>query len=174
MDLEKTKKLCAEATAGPWRWEVRRNQHAVSLCGGTPRFDWSVMEFVRWGMGGAAPRFIRAFPDGLKILERADFFAVPIEGREHHAHWLQALSHPDANFIAEARTALPEAVARIEELERENATLLEAIEKIVRSTSDTPRESVVGAAVLAAARVAELRGMTAAVAITVSQPEDGE
>lgn len=85
-------------TPGPWRWEVNLKSHVISLRGGSrPLYDWTVMDFVRWGMGNAQPRFI---VDGL--LCKAEEFRRVAPEREHHKEWFQLLSHPDANLIAAA------------------------------------------------------------------------
>lgn len=84
-------------TRGPWRWEINEKHKSVQLCGGKPQYDLTVMDFVRYGMSGAAPRFIQ---DGL--LYRCEKWAVPVEGREHHKTWFQAIDHPDAALIAAA------------------------------------------------------------------------
>jgi len=57
----------------------------------------TVMDFVRWGMGGAVPRFIS---EGL--MYKATDFAVPNPGDEHNAAWRQTISHPDAQLILAA------------------------------------------------------------------------
>lgn len=86
-------------TPGPWRWEINLKSRVVRLTGGVrPLYDLTVMDFVRWGMGNAAPRFI----DQDHLMERADTYAAVVPGREHHAQWFQGLSHPDAHLIAAA------------------------------------------------------------------------
>lgn len=91
-------------TPGPWRWEYDATHKAVQLLGGRPYFDKTVMDFVRWGMGGAQPRFM-GLEDGFAILhrlsDRRDWIR-PFAGREHHAHWCSAVDHPDARLIAAA------------------------------------------------------------------------
>ena len=62
------------------------------------------MGFARWGMNGAAPRFM-GNDDGFRILhklpDRKDWI-TPFPGREHHASWCAGVSHPDARLIAAA------------------------------------------------------------------------
>ncbi len=92
-------------TPGPWRWEVNHKSKQMDLCGGArPKFDLTVMDCVRWGMGGAAFRFI----DARNIMHRADGLTVPVAGREHHASWFQTINHPDAILIAAAPDLLAE------------------------------------------------------------------
>lgn len=91
-------------TPGPWRWEFNGLHKSVSLCGGKPEFDKTVMDFVRWGMGGAAPRFLDGESSFLllhRLPDRKDWIK-PIPGREHHAAWCAAVDHPDARLIAAA------------------------------------------------------------------------
>lgn len=90
-------------TPGPWRWEVNLKSKQIILAGGSPRYDLDVMDFVRWGMGGARPRLLKRWDrDGLMLMENADTFATVVAGREHHASWFQTLAHPDARLIAAA------------------------------------------------------------------------
>ena len=87
-------------TPGPWRWELNEKGKSVQLCGGVPRYDRTVMDFVRWGMGGAMPRFQDSSDHGL--LTKCIKWAKAVIGREHHAHWHKELDHPDARLIAAA------------------------------------------------------------------------
>lgn len=88
-------------SSGPWRWELNVSDKSVRLCGGVPRFDLTVVDFVRWGMGSAAPRF-REDVDGMNIMRRCDDHGEVFAGREHHAKWFQGIDHPDARLIASA------------------------------------------------------------------------
>lgn len=56
-----------------------------------------VLDFKRWGMGGATPRFR---VDGL--MRTAVEVSAPQPGREHHAEWWRIINHPDASLIAAA------------------------------------------------------------------------
>lgn len=93
------------STPGPWRWEVNFASRCIHLVGGKPQYDMTVMDFVRWGMGQAQPRFV---VDGL--LHKAEEFARVAPQRSHHKEWFQLLSHPDANLIA----AAPDLLAALE------------------------------------------------------------
>ncbi len=95
-------------TPGPWRWEVSLKSKEIQLCGGRPAYDLNVIDFVRWGMGGAAPRFNKSM-DGsgrLMLMHRADEFTAVVPGREHHAEWFRSIDHPDAHLIAAAPAML--------------------------------------------------------------------
>ena len=99
-------------TAGPWRWELNPKHRQMRLCGGVPRYDLTVMDFVRWGMGGAAPRFREPEPTRLNIMHRAEKWGAVVPGREHHEDWFRAIDHPDARLI-EAAPDLLAALTRI-------------------------------------------------------------
>ncbi len=93
-------------TPGPWRWEMNRQLKSIALVGGRPMFDKTVMDFERWGMGGASPRFNSAITSGefnimFRVSDRQDWIA-DFPGRSHHAHWCANVVHPDARLIAAA------------------------------------------------------------------------
>lgn len=79
---DKLRKLIANVTPGPWRWNMNKTSQSIQLEGGKPTFDKTVMDFVRWGMGRAAPRFNDEI-DGnqFNIMERADRFGAVVPGR---------------------------------------------------------------------------------------------
>lgn len=96
----------AEHSRGPWRWEVNRQSKSIHLVGGRPMFDKTVMDFGRWGMQHAAPRFNSAIAGGefniMYAPHEHDGWVVPFVEREHHAHWCANVNHPDARLIAAA------------------------------------------------------------------------
>lgn len=98
-------------TPGPWRWEISLTSKRIVIAGGTPKFDLYVLDFVRWGMNRAAPRFLdhEKSIGGLMLMERAETFAAIVPGREHHKSWFQSIDHPDAHLIA----AAPDLYARV-------------------------------------------------------------
>lgn len=93
----------SEHEPGPWRWELAPKTKMVMLVGGARRFDVSVMDFCRWGMGSATPRF--RDPNDLGLLTAAETFSIPCPGREHHK-WFRLIDHPDANLMADAPAML--------------------------------------------------------------------
>ena len=100
--------LSEKATTGPWRWNVNGDTKSVEIEGGRPMYDKTVMDFARWGMNRAQPRFNGALvdgEDGFNILYplsgRKDWIA-PYAGREHHKSWFANVTHPDAALIVAA------------------------------------------------------------------------
>jgi hypothetical protein len=92
-----------KGTPGPWRWEVNQGIKQVQLCGGIPQFDLIVMDFARYGLTNAAPRFNNSVhPTNHNWMVRADEFAYSVDGREHHSSWFKKIEHPDAHLIAAA------------------------------------------------------------------------
>ena len=86
-----------EHTPGPWEWQVNKTYKQVTLIGHRNGCRELVMDFTRWGMNGAKPRFNRS-----GLMHPADGLCGIIEGREHHASWCQTINHPDARLIAAA------------------------------------------------------------------------
>lgn len=115
LDLDAVERLAASATPGPWSWNVNPRGHTVSL-DGRGRGNEVVMGFRRWGMGGAQPTFRKCHESEGKVfhlLADVGDFLAPIDGREHHASWLQDIDQPDARFIAAARTLVPALTAEL-------------------------------------------------------------
>ncbi|MBR8228063.1 hypothetical protein KDX05_07025 [Burkholderia vietnamiensis] len=91
-------------TPGPWRWEFNRKHKSMQLVGGVPKYDLTVMDFDRWGMGGAVVR-LREDIDGMNLMrrlcDRSDW-VTPFPGRDHHADWCAGVTHPDMKLIEAA------------------------------------------------------------------------
>lgn len=118
-EIESIRGRYLAAVPGPWRWEVNRKLRQIQLCGGRPRHDLIVMDFVRWGMSGSAPRFQREHRPGLNIMHRAEEFAVAQPGREHHEEWFALIDQPDARFIESAPEDVRALLAEIDRLKSE-------------------------------------------------------
>lgn len=89
-------------TPGPWRWELNERSKHINLCGGVPTYDKTVMDFVRWGMGGAMPRFRADYGGFHCVMEKVNTMGIPVPGREHHKGWFQNVNNPDALLISKA------------------------------------------------------------------------
>lgn len=82
----------SEPMKGPWIWRGNRKQRLLWLC--TPHSGMRiVMDFVRWGMGNARPRFQM---DG--VMRRAEEF---VDDVDHNGEFFE-IRHPDARLIAAA------------------------------------------------------------------------
>lgn len=84
-------------------------------------FDLTVMDFARWGMGHAVPRFRDTSVDGMNLMDRlCDMpgWIATEPGREHHKQWHQLVTHPDARLMESAPDLL-------RELDRANRLLAE-------------------------------------------------
>jgi hypothetical protein len=89
-------------TPGPWRWKFNAEHKTVDLVGGR---HLTVMDFARWGMGKAVPRFRDTEVGGMNLMDRLcdkPEWIAPEPGREHHKRWHQLVTHPDARLIEAA------------------------------------------------------------------------
>jgi hypothetical protein len=103
---------CEAATEGPWRWRLSlKSKQVVLESAQQSRINETVVDFVRWGMSGASPRLNVG-----GIMRNASDFAVPVQGREHHAAWLQSIGHPDAAFIEHARADVAALLGEVDRL----------------------------------------------------------
>ena len=115
-ELAEIEERWSKASNGAWIWEVNPKYHTVSL---RSRGGLVVMDFVRWGMGSAAPRFL----DENHLLHRVDKLMEPIPGREHHSHWAQQVNHPDAVAIAAAPEDVRSLLAEVRRQRDENRAM---------------------------------------------------
>lgn len=95
--------MTAQHTPGPWRWELNQKAKSLQLVGGLrPKYDLTIIQPIRWGMGSAT-LFLRDTSLNLlhKLHERPDWIA-PFPGRDHHAKWCADVTHPDMRLIAAA------------------------------------------------------------------------
>ncbi|MEV7358180.1 hypothetical protein [Kitasatospora sp. NPDC091276] len=104
------------ATPGPWRW--RGNTESRHLRLQTPHHGGlTVMDFERWGMQGAQPRFARdhlMYPANEMVT-----YEVAAWSKDIYRKDIVGIEHPDAEFIAAARQDVPALLARVRELEAE-------------------------------------------------------
>ena len=127
LDLDALEALLKRATAAPWKWIVNRQHKAACLMNERHQY---VVDFARWGTGGARPRF--RCTTGADLMVNADEFAQDIPGRKHHSAWHQAIRHPDADLIVALRNAAPALIAAA----RERDELRDRAEKAERERDD--------------------------------------
>ena len=105
MNDQTKQEASAPFTAGPWRWEFNAKHKRMHLVGGKPQYDLTIMDFDRWGMGGAVATLRDTAHDGMNIMhrlcDRPDWVA-PFAGRAHHADWCADVIHPDMRLMAAA------------------------------------------------------------------------
>ena len=53
MNSDATDRHSATHTPGPWRWELNKQTKHLSLVGGKPLYDLTIIQPTRWGMGSA-------------------------------------------------------------------------------------------------------------------------
>jgi hypothetical protein len=118
------KKLGEAATPGPWEWFGNTKMHEVYLAT-TDRGRVFVMDFARWGMRDAQPRFQVRLNDepGSGIMRTLGELAEtehPLGPKFEVSYRRQfvGIGHPDASFIAAANPAVVlSLLARIERME---------------------------------------------------------
>lgn len=119
--IEEIRDRWEKATPGPWEWRGNVDSHRVWLGGWTKGLGGtSVMDFVRWGMQGAQPRFI----DENFMMNRAStmpVFEVAPTATERsdcrvYRGDLIGIRHPDAVAIAAAPDDIAALLAEVDRL----------------------------------------------------------
>lgn len=89
-------------TPGPWFWSVNEKSKSIQITA-MDGMGTTVMDFQRWGMQHATPRFNDKSAGGeVSLMKCAIDYSSPILGREHHAEWFKGLNHPDAQLMIAA------------------------------------------------------------------------
>lgn len=130
--LAEIRARAAAALQGPWRWGGNTDIHRVYLYAphgreGQPGMH-EVMDFERWGMHKAQPRFLNHKGGGpwmvsakeLPIYEVAPDATSRDDKRVYRGDII-GLRHPDAEFIAHARQDVDDLLAYIDHLREELA-----------------------------------------------------
>lgn len=120
-DLKAIEDRAAAATPGPWEWYGNTKYTGNFYLSTKNRGRIFVMDFVRWGMRGAQPRFQK---DHLLVngSELVNYEVKPGAKRGDPQLYREdfiGILHPDAIFIAAARSdvaALTEEVRRLRDL----------------------------------------------------------
>ena len=127
INTEELEQAAKAATPGPWRWEFNAEHKRLHLVGGRPQYDLTIMDFDRWGMGGAVATLRDTSEDGMNIMhrlcDRPDWIA-PFAGRAHHASWCSDVTHPDMRLIATANpSTILSLIDRVKKAEAERDAL---------------------------------------------------
>lgn len=187
-ELADARALVDACPAGPWHWlcdPKRREVRIEATSAAFGRWFETVVDFCRYGMSGAAPRFRRYDPEADEPgdMVRADFISVPFPGREHHADWARNIVHPVGRLMVEARTLIPQLLDEVERLKQDaRETLFRrrmAIDNLAHEIGQRGAENVEEIAARAAAEIARLRAeverlQTPPVVVGASGPEDVE
>ncbi len=117
-DLKMAADTMEGTTDGPWRWEGYLSSRQTHVMGrGAPGTGGRVvMDWVRWGMQGAAVRF----RDAQNLMSSLEKWAITKGVRDR----LVGVDHPDARFVVESRTIVPTLAADL-------ALLLRALEIVL-------------------------------------------
>jgi hypothetical protein len=115
-ERERWKALAEAATPGPWHWFGNTKTNQIGL--GWWRKGWgrcTVMDFTRWGMQSAQPRFsdqgsMMHDASGMAVWE-VNRVATNPKDPSLYRHDVVGIRHPDAEFIAAAREAVPALLA---------------------------------------------------------------
>lgn len=128
--IDEIRERWQKATPGPWEWRGNVDVNRVWLGGWVKGIGGtSVMDFVRWGMQGAQPRFI----DENLMMDRASempvFEVAPTAtsraDRRVYRGDLIGIRHPDAMAIAAAPADVAALLAEVDRLTK----ALEATER---------------------------------------------
>jgi hypothetical protein len=95
-----------------------------------------VMDFVRWGMQAAQPRFLNPADDGSWMFKASDMpiyqvapDATSRDDRRVYRADIIGIRHPDAEFIAHARQDVDDLLALVDELQAALAVAEMAVAK---------------------------------------------
>ncbi|WP_244434343.1 hypothetical protein [Agrobacterium tumefaciens] len=130
--LEEIKKALEGVTPGPWKWFGNASSNSVYLAT-THSGRRYVMDFVRWGMKGAQPRFQ---PERGGMVDAKDLLQFEVGDRDIvgmdaakkdgsvYRYDVRGIDCPDARYIAAVNpAAISELISTLESLQRENEEL---------------------------------------------------
>lgn len=144
-DLDALRKIAEQATPGPWHWSGNADNRQLYLATwikGAGRCQ--VMDFERWGMQKAVPRFLddeslmMQTAKSLLVYEVARNQNLPDDTPRSHPQVYRAdvvdVRHPNAKFMAAAN---PETIlALITRTEQAEASVLAATQPVVNSVEE--------------------------------------
>lgn len=130
--LEEIKLTWLSFLGKSWFWKFNARAKQVSLEDNRGNI---VMDFVRFGMNGAKPRFN---VDG--IMRDADQYADTVDGREHHSEWFQTICEETAIAIASSPQHIEELIEAVESLQKEREELVGLLRWAEKRVIDTTEE----------------------------------
>lgn len=120
-ELSELEALDKAATQGTWAWFGNTRMQHIYLAT-IERGRKIVMDFARWGMQRAQPRFQKppehGFMDGVEAFVRYE---------ADHREDIGYLDHPDARLLVEARNALPTLLR----MAREREALVPVLDRVL-------------------------------------------
>lgn len=144
-ELDRLEAVAAAATPGPWEWAERRfnRKYQVPMKNGRVRAKPGRSIRDSWVYALVGP-IMPVHPDSIRNRPKDPETGMPPGIDEHDYRRVMALRwfqvkgktlfnvHPspkDADFIAEARTAVPALLAEVRRLQEENAALRQELEE---------------------------------------------
>jgi len=119
--LAEIRKRAEAAAPGPWHWAGNTDVRHIYLANWQPgRGRCVVMDFARWGMQGAQPRFVTDWlfvkdTESLAVYEVAPAATSRKDSRVYRGD-IVGLRHPDAEFIAHSRGDVDFLLAEVDRL----------------------------------------------------------
>lgn len=116
--LKEIRARAEAASPGPWTWRGNVDTRSIYLTFNQPGLGWnSIMDFARWGMQSARPRFlIEKFfmkdADDLAVFEVCRTATTRADRRVYRGD-IVGFRHPDAEFIAAARQDVDDLLSMI-------------------------------------------------------------
>lgn len=113
------------AARGPWHWSGNTDTQQIRLSNWVPGAGrCTVMDFTRWGMQSARPRFVDR--DRMMIYAAPVYEVAPAATRRDDPRVYRGdivdIRHPDAQLIAHAPQDIDDLLAEIDRLNAELAT----------------------------------------------------
>jgi hypothetical protein len=128
IDLEAIRGRRAAAARGPWHWSGNTDTHQIRLSNWIPGSGrCTVMDFTRWGMQSARPRFIDADHFMVDANEHVVYEVAPAvndrSDRRVYRGDIIDIRHPDAQLIAHAPQDIDDLLAEVDRLRAALAAL---------------------------------------------------
>lgn len=131
IDIEAIRARRAAAARGPWHWSGNTDTQQLRLSNWIPGAGrCTVMDFARWGMQSARPRFIDEHVlmvdgDTMATYEVAPFATRRDDPRVYRGDIVD-IRHPDAQLIAHAPQDIDDLLAEVDRLNAELASKMDS------------------------------------------------